>query len=109
MGHQRQLVRGVETYQRTGSPPRTASPVLIQHTGPATVGEHSLDKVLTQGHVVEPALFLKRQQGECVRPKRRARFGTTSRGNMSVPLRWAMPCSLYTFTRNKPELGESFL
>jgi hypothetical protein len=33
----------------------------------------------------------------------------TSLGNMPVPFLCAIPCSLYTFTRNKPELGESFL
>ena len=33
----------------------------------------------------------------------------TSRGNIPVPLRWAIPCSLYTFTRNRPDEGESFL
>jgi len=40
---------------------------------------------------------------------------TTSRGNMPVPLRWAMPCAdvplsaLYTRTRKSPDEGESFL
>ncbi len=33
----------------------------------------------------------------------------TSRGNMPVALRCAMPCSLYTFTLNRPDEGESFL
>jgi hypothetical protein len=28
-------------------------------------------------------------------------FCTTSRGNMPVPFLCAIPCSLYTFTRNK--------
>jgi len=39
----------------------------------------------------------------------------TLRGNIPVPLRWVMPftdapaSALYTFTRNKPNKGESFL
>jgi hypothetical protein len=56
--------------------------------------KHQLDEILAQGHVVEPALFLERQQGECVWPIPPGGIGTTSRGNMPVPLRWAMPCWL---------------
>ena len=33
-----QLVGGMETHHRTGSPPRTAGPVLLQHLRPAVVG-----------------------------------------------------------------------
>jgi len=38
-----------------------------------------------------------------------AGFCTTARGNMPVPFRRAIPCLLYTFTRNRPEEGLSFL
>ena len=33
----------------------------------------------------------------------------TSRANVPMPFLCAIPCLLYTFTRNKPELGESSL
>jgi hypothetical protein len=39
----------------------------------------------------------------------RGKRSITSRGNMPVPFLCAIPCLLYTFIRNKPELGESFL
>jgi hypothetical protein len=65
------------------------------------MGKDPLDKVLTQGHVVEATLFLQGQQGEA--------FGTTSRGNMPVPFLYAIPLLFYIFTRQKHEFGESFL
>ncbi len=71
---------------------------VVQFAYGRTARRNPLDKVLAQPHVVEPSLLFHRQQGKCV-----------PRGNIPVQFRSAMPCSLYTFTRNRPDEGESFL
>ena len=70
--HERQLVCCMELDQaaRRG--------LVVQHFGPAIVGKDPLDKVLTQRHVVEPALFFQGQQGKSVHQLARERAGAVS-------------------------------
>ena len=56
----------------------TGRGLLVQHLGPAIVGEHSLGKVLSQRHVVEPAFLLQRQQGEAVHDFTREHAGAVA-------------------------------
>ena len=58
MGHQRELVSGVEPHDVTHRPP------CGKQRGEPTIGKDALDEVLAQPRIVEPPFFFDRQQGK---------------------------------------------
>ena len=60
VGHERQLVGGMELDQATWRG------LLIEHSRPAVIGKNPLDKILPQRQVVEPSFLLQWQQGEAL-------------------------------------------
>jgi hypothetical protein len=54
-----------------------------------------------------PACPMRRHRGRRAYGVSYGKWLVTSQANIPVPLRWAMPCSSSTFTRNMPDDGES--